>query len=131
MNGGIESRPVRSPASRPAALAAIAAKTTYTTCAPGCEYRSSARPMHVAAPGATTPTAPTRTSCVVLRRSTGMRMHRSVVTAPARGIARVRASARIEGYPPIRDHGAIGHGSTVALVALYGSVDWLCLPLCD
>jgi len=43
------------------------------------------------------------------------------------------ASSRHEGaaYPPIEDHGVIGDLYTVALVALDGTIDFLCLPHFD
>jgi GH15 family glucan-1,4-alpha-glucosidase len=45
--------------------------------------------------------------------------------------AGVRTPSRIGGYASIGDYAAIGDGRSLALVALDGSIDWLCLPELD
>ncbi|HWI91597.1 MAG TPA: glycoside hydrolase family 15 protein [Flavisolibacter sp.] len=43
----------------------------------------------------------------------------------------MKANKKSEGYLPIEDYGIIGNLKTVALVSLYGSIDYMCFPRFD
>jgi len=48
-----------------------------------------------------------------------------------RADAGARVPERRDGYLAIENYGAIGDGSTLALVGLDGAIDWMCLPQLD
>jgi GH15 family glucan-1,4-alpha-glucosidase len=43
----------------------------------------------------------------------------------------MKANKKSNGYLPIEDYGIIGNLQTVALVSLYGSIDYMCFPRFD